>query len=207
MHWTTTRSSLIARLKDSRDESAWRLFDRHYGEVIVRYAAGRGLSLEDAEDVRQIVLMGLVRFMPRFDFRRERGKFRSYLGRVVGNAIHRYRNKAYRSREWPTADITEFDQGVQDHGPDERWEREWVEHHLRKALSVLRGSMSDRSVEIFTKLLNGESPDSVARDHATSVEAVKKVRQRVRTRMQGILRRQEEEEGEIIERLRSSEGV
>lgn len=201
MHWITTRSSLIARLKDSSDESAWRTFDRHYGEVIVRYAAGRGLSLEDAEDVRQIVLLGLVRFMPRFEFRRERGRFRSYLGRVVGNAVQRYRTRAHRSREWLTDDLAVFDRGVHDRTLDERWEREWVEHHLRRALGALRGSMSERSLDIFTKLLEGAAPEDVARDHATTVEAVKKVRQRVRAGLREILDRQEEEEVRMIEQL------
>jgi len=203
MHWTTTRSSLIARLRDPGDENAWRLFDRLYGEVMVRYGTARGLSLEDAEDVRQNVLLALVRFMPRFEFQRDRGKFRSYLGRVVGNAIHRFRNKAHRSHEWLAADLAEFDRGVESVELDELWEREWVEHHLRKALASLRGSMSERSLDIFTQLLGGASPEAVAADHDTSVEAVKKVRQRVRVRLREALDRQEADESGVLERLRS----
>lgn len=206
MHWTTTRSSLIARLKDPGDENAWRSFDDLYGEVIVRYARTRGLTLEDAEDVRQNVLFGLVRFMPRFELRRDRGKFRSYLGRVVGNAIHRYRSRAHRSREWLTADMVEFDRGVEAVELDEQWEREWVEHHLRRALLALRGSMSARSLEIFGRLLDGASPEDVARERDTTVEAVKKVRQRVRARLRETVDRQASEEDHVLARLNGRSG-
>lgn len=201
MHWTTTRSSLIARLRDPRDEGAWRTFDRLYGEVIVRYAHARGLRLEDAEDVRQIVLMSMVRAMPGFELRRDRGRFRSYLGRVVGNAIHRFRGRAHHAREWLTDDLTRL--GGSDDAPelDELWEREWVDHHLRRALETLRGTASERSVQVFTRLIGGETPDAVASAMQMKVDAVHKVQQRMRKRLHDIIGEQMEHERTILERL------
>lgn len=168
---------------------------------MVRYACGRGLALDDAEDVRQIVLMSLVRSMPRFDFRRDRGRFRSYLGRVVGNAIHRWRNRAHHRHEWLTAEFESFERhavGVED---DARWEHEWSAHHLRRAMEALARSAQPRSMAVFTRLLDGESPERVARTSGMSIDAVYKLQQRCRDRLRLHVHEQIEEESRSLEAL------
>lgn len=201
MRWVTTRSSIIARLRDPQDDGAWRTFDRLYGEVMVRYGIRRGLSFEDAEDVRQIVLTALARSMPRFEFCRDRGRFRSYLGRVLGNAIQRHRRGAHHAREWLTPDLEPFDRGVEAAELDAQWEDEWTRHHLRRALQALRASARPASIEVFELLLDGVAPERIARDQHTSVEAVYKLQQRLRARLRVIVRRQMSEEAEALERL------
>lgn len=49
---TTTRATLLARLKNRSDAEAWSQFQKLYAPLLYRYARGRGLSREDAEDVR-----------------------------------------------------------------------------------------------------------------------------------------------------------
>ncbi len=198
MSWTTTNESLIDRLRDPHDEAAWRRFDALYGEVILRYAGRRGLGFADAEDVRQIVLLSLVRALPNFELQHERGRFRSYLGRVVGNAVQRYRARPYRLREVVEPDLAPFE----DHAPtvesSDLWEREWTEHHLRRALETVRQTFDARSVEIFGRLLRGDATDTVASEFNASEEAVHKVRQRVRERLRQIVSRQVADEAAFL---------
>jgi RNA polymerase sigma-70 factor (ECF subfamily) len=205
LRWATTRSSIIYRLRDPHDDDAWRTFDRLYGEVMVRYARGRGLSLDDAEDVRQIVLMSLVKSMPRFDFQRDKGRFRSYLGRVVGNAIHRHRNRPHRAHEWLTAEIEAFDHGAPDEAALAIWEREWSEFHLRRAMKALARTTRPRSAEIFARLLDGATPEAVARETGHSIGAVYKLQQRMRERLRELVRNQIDEESRMLERLPARE--
>jgi RNA polymerase sigma-70 factor (ECF subfamily) len=190
LNWTQTRSSLITRLRDSRDEQAWRRFDQLYGPVIVRYACRRGLALADAEDVRQIVLLSLVRAMPGFEYRRDKGRFRSYLGRAVGNAIQRLRAKPHRSREWLTDDLALLPAATEPFEPDEAFEREWSDHHLRTAMEHLRRTVSPQSMRIFARLLEGASVETVADELGATSEAVRKVRLRIRERLQRQVREQ-----------------
>lgn len=198
MKWQTTRVSLIARLHDSGDAEAWRRFERFYGDVILRYACRRGLSLSDAEDVRQIVLLSMFRVMQTFHLSPERGRFRSYLGRVVGNAIQRYQARPYRAVESQEPDLELLAPPVVPEHLDSLWESEWTDYHLRRALTAIRHSVEPRSMEIFERLLRGTSIEDVARDMNGSVDSVRKVRQRIRNRLQVEIRHQLDEEAVMI---------
>jgi RNA polymerase sigma-70 factor (ECF subfamily) len=197
MKWQTTRVSLIARLHDSDDADAWRRFERSYGDVILRYACRRGLSVSDAEDVRQIVLLSMFRVMQTFHLSPERGRFRSYLGRVVGNAIQRYQARPHRAIESLEPDLELFAPPVVPR-LDSLWESEWTDYHLRRALAAIRHSVEPRSIEIFEHLLRGATVETVARDMNGSIESVRKVRQRIKKHLQAEIRRQLDEEAAMI---------
>lgn len=195
MTWMTTQPSLIGRLRSPDDHDAWRRFDATYGGLIVSYARRRGLSLADAEDVRQIVLLSLVKAMPGFTLQPERGRFRSYLGRVVGNAIQRHRTRPHRQREVLELDTTLLATLVDAEGrSDLVWEEEWASHHLRLALRRLRESFDPRSVAVFNRLLGGERVADVASAMGMSRAAVHKVKQRVRNRLKQLVAEQIDEE-------------
>ena len=85
-----TQPSLLSRVRDGSDQAAWREFEAKYHELLLRYCRARGLQRSDAEDVRQIVMMNLAKFLRNFDYSPEKGGFRSYLGRVVRNSISRH---------------------------------------------------------------------------------------------------------------------
>jgi RNA polymerase sigma-70 factor (ECF subfamily) len=198
MRWQTTHDTLLSRLRNPRDEHAWRRFDRAYGPVIVRYARKRGLSLADAEDVHQIVLVSLLRAMPNFRWDPARGRFRSYLGRVVGNAVERHRGGVRRRMEEPGASPAE-DLADETHPEHlELWEREWTEHHLRRALASLDAEVQPSSLAIFRRLLDGASAESVAAETGLGTAAVHKVRQRMRERLRERIERQIAEEARLL---------
>lgn len=195
MSWMTTQPTLIGRLRSPDDHDAWRRFDATYGGLIIAYARRRGLDLADAEDVRQIVLLSLVKAMPGFRLRPERGRFRSYLGRVVGNAIQRYRKRPHRQREVLELDDALLARLTSDDGiQDAEWEDEWVNHHLRVALRRLRESFDPRSVAVFNSLLDGEHVADVAASMRMTPAAVHKVKQRVRDRLKLLVAEQIEDE-------------
>ena len=80
--------------------------------------------------------------MPSFELQPSRGKFkfRSYLGRVVGNAIERYRRRPHRRLEVLEEDeVLARAPGTGDSGLDAAWQREWEDHHLRRALEAVEG--------------------------------------------------------------------
>jgi RNA polymerase sigma-70 factor (ECF subfamily) len=196
--WQTTRVSLLERLHDSDDAEAWRRFERSYGDVILRYACRRGLDLTDAEDVRQVVLLSMYRVMQSFRLSPERGRFRSYLGRVVGNAIQRHRTRAHHAAEQLEPDLTDFAPAVVPRELDALWEHEWTDYHLRTALAAIRSTVEPRTLDVFERLLRGDSVEDVARDTDRNVDAVRKVRQRIRARLQGEVRRQLAEEMALL---------
>ena len=189
----TTQPSLLDRVRDLDDQNAWRQFDAKYRELILRYCSGRSIQPADAEDVRQVVMMSLARALPRFDYRPEIGRFRDYLGTIVRNAI----KKRYARQDRARAVLPLENLDVPDpEGPveDELWNREWMLHHYRQAMAALRGSVHARSMEVFEELIAGRAPDEVARTHEMKVDAVYKIKQRMRERLTELVGRQLDEE-------------
>ena len=82
-----TRASLLIRLKDRADQTAWTEFVEIYQPVIRRLALRRGMQTADAEDVTQQVLLAISKAIRRWEVDPQRGKFRTWLHRVAHNAI------------------------------------------------------------------------------------------------------------------------
>ena len=195
MAWQTTQPSLLSRVRDPEDTAAWATFDRRYSDLIVRYCHRCGLQLTDAEDVRQIVMMSLAQSMKNFQYSPQRGRFRTYLGRVVRNAVIRYRGRPDRTTRALDSGVLATT-GIADEPleTDRHWEQEWVNHHYRLAMRTIHDTFEEQSVEVFDRLVNGESVANVAETCEMSTQAVHKVKQRIRNRMQELIAAQIREE-------------
>lgn len=181
MTWTSTKPSLLARLRTDVDERAWLAFDRQYGDVVLRYCLGRGLSLADAEDVRQTVLLHLVRAMPKFEYARDRGRFRGYLCATVRHAIYKHFRASRRFRPLEIDLDVEMCEDVVDQ--DDVWQREWADHHIRRALDTLEDSFDIQSVTIFRMILSGCAVSEIETMTGVRRDAIYKIKQRVRERL------------------------
>lgn len=194
MNPSQTRPSLLIRVRDPADHAAWDQFVSQYGELIVRYAQARGLQYCDAEDVRQLLLTKLATTLRSFEYTPGRGRFRDYLGAAVRNTVNSWRRCPGR----PTAavglsEVAEPpDPGSGE--PDPLWEQEWMAHHYRRALEALRQTCEPKSTAVFTRLLAGKSVEETAEAESMSVDAVRKIRQRVRARMAELVTQQIREE-------------
>jgi RNA polymerase sigma-70 factor (ECF subfamily) len=78
---------LLVRLKDARDDVAWREFVEIYEPLLLRLARQRGLQDADAAELTQDVLLAVARTIDDWDPDRERGSFRGWLSRVARNLM------------------------------------------------------------------------------------------------------------------------
>jgi RNA polymerase sigma factor (sigma-70 family) len=192
-----THPSLLLRLKDHGDDAAWREFEARYRDLVFRYGRRRGLQLSDAEDVMQDVLVSLASALRTFEYRPERGRFHAYLGRVVDRAVHRHRHRLHGEPVPVDAEALARLHADGESPLDELWEQEWIAHHYRMAFAAVRGAIEPRSVQVFERLLAGEAIGEVARGLGMTSDAVHKVKQRVRARMEELVAAQiREEDGE-----------
>lgn len=76
---TSTRASLIDRLKDWQDESSWRDFFNIYWKLIYGVARKAGLTDAEAQDVVQETLVSVAKHMPAFKYDPSIGSFRAWL--------------------------------------------------------------------------------------------------------------------------------
>ena len=66
-HDATTRSSVLAAVRDTGDAAAWARFFDLYAGFVFAIARSKGLASEDADDIVQGVFSELARKMPTFE--------------------------------------------------------------------------------------------------------------------------------------------
>jgi RNA polymerase sigma-70 factor (ECF subfamily) len=193
MEVPATQPTLLERLRDPRDEAAWRQFEGRYAELILRFARRQGVQAADADDVVQCVLSSLLSAFPKFEYDPTKGRFRDYLFRCTRNAILRQKRGNARPREASNA----LDD-LQPPAPETTalWEEEWISHHYRIAFATIRATFDPTSVRAFEEVLRGTSVREVAEACGLSEQAVHKVKQRIRDRMRALVAAQiRDEEG------------
>jgi RNA polymerase sigma-70 factor (ECF subfamily) len=197
----STSTSLLLRLRNPTDQDAWREFERDYRELLLRYFSRRSLRAADAEDVLQALMLDLARHLPNFTLDRERGRFRDYLFRCASNALTRWRERERRSEQRLDSTLASKLGDDAQHAADAAaWEREWVDHHYRLALRSVRRDFDARSVEIFERCVAGAPVEQLAREFALTSDAIYKLRQRIRARMQELIEQQIRAEDAVDDR-------
>jgi RNA polymerase sigma-70 factor (ECF subfamily) len=93
-----TRASLILRLQNAQDMTAWDEFASIYGPVVFNVATSRGFQAADAENLVQEVFMAVATSISSWLERHDRGSFRAWLLRITRNsAVDMITQKSTRS--------------------------------------------------------------------------------------------------------------
>jgi DNA-directed RNA polymerase specialized sigma24 family protein len=80
-----------------------------------------------------------------------------------------------------------------------QWEQEWIAHHMRRAMEVVRARVESQTMRVFEAFLAGRSTGEVARELGSTEASVQKARQRVRERLEAQIALQVAEEEELHE--------
>jgi RNA polymerase sigma-70 factor, ECF subfamily len=86
----TTSPSLILRIRDSGDTTAWETFESTYAPVVRVYCRRRRIQEADIEDLVQDVMTTLMRAIRSFDYDPARGRFRAWFGTLTANRVCNY---------------------------------------------------------------------------------------------------------------------
>jgi len=191
----TTSASLLVRVRNPADQTTWREFEARYAELIRRYCRGRGLRAADIDDVSQMVWGDLAKGLRAFAYDPAKGRFRGYLGKTVRSVLSRHFRRNGMSPQALNSSVLASAPDESD-GADERWDREWVDHHYRLAMETIAHSFEEQSVTAFRRLIAGEPTHLVASDLGVSVAAVNQAKHRIRVRMKELIAAQIREEDE-----------
>lgn len=181
METQRTDRHLIERARCLDDDTAWNYVLKTFGGAMLRVARSEGLSESDAEDVRQNVLLRLLRVLPKFRYSTAIGRFRSYLSVSVRREARRSR---CRNRPEPLepavldAKISRDARPLVQHGSDATGLG-----RLGPAIASVARTSHGRSLAVLRLWLTGESTADSARALGMSVAAVQKARQRIRVRL------------------------
>ncbi|TWT43704.1 RNA polymerase factor sigma-70 [Phycisphaerae bacterium RAS1] len=187
----TTHVSLLARLSDGDDATAWSDFLDRYGELIRSFAQRRGLQAADCDDVAQDVLLALTKAMRSFEYRAEKGRFRAYLKAATLRLVNR--------KFWQKTGVRPLEQ-VEDAGADPAveslWEEEWRAHHVRQAMRTLEVEFGRTELRAFQWYgVEGRGAQETAAALSLSLNQVYQAKSRVMKRLAELIEEQTQDEG------------
>lgn len=159
---STTRHSLLVRLRDPNDHQAWPEFVGVYAPLLYRWCRRRGVSDADAQDVTQAVLTGFVQVAGKFEYDPQRGRFRSYLKTALTNELARlWRAQAKRPESVSPESAALAGQPAA--ASDASWDEEFYAHLATTARERIRLEFDDREWQAFVRCFDEGLPaDQVA---------------------------------------------
>jgi RNA polymerase sigma-70 factor, ECF subfamily len=181
----TTPISLLERLRDTRETTAWDQFVELYTPLLLYWARKAGLQESDAADLVQDVLLVLIRKLPEFHYERG-GSFRSWLRTIT---LNKWRDRHKRARlplsqqgedlaEYPEREPAEFLDAA-----------EYRRQLLAQALDIIRRDVQPLTWQASAAHgLEGRAAAEVAAELGLSVGAVYAAKFRIMSRLRDDLR-------------------
>jgi RNA polymerase sigma-70 factor (ECF subfamily) len=178
-----TRPTLIWRIRNSLDHEAWESFSTIYTPLIYGHCRRRGLKAEDAKDVTQIVFTRLFQAIRTFEYRPEKGRFRSWLGKVVAHAISRYRKKR-REVAWGDTGAESLLDHEEARQEDTAWTEAFNHHIYQTALARIRPHFAEQTWRAFELVwCDNLAPLEVAHQLSLPIDHVYVAKHRVKERL------------------------
>jgi RNA polymerase sigma-70 factor (ECF subfamily) len=194
-----TRASLLVRIRDGRDQEAWRQFVQVYAPVVYGFARKRGLQDADAADVMQDVLRSVAGAAPRLSYDRARGSFRGWLYTVARNKIFNFLEAGRHRLGRGSGDSGARERLEALAGPElglaEAWDEEYQRSLADLAMQRVRGEVQPATWQAFWQTaVEGRSAREAGAGLGMSAGAVYVARSRVLTRLKEEVQRLQEED-------------
>lgn len=186
LEWMTT-TTVLDRLRDANDHSAWSSFMERFRAPIAGFSQKMGLRAADAEDVTQETMIAFLESYRQDAYQRGRGRLSHYLFGIAHNKILAARRKiATREVQVSSAggDTSFWSELPGESAAQELWEREWRQTILAQCLEQASREVSPQTFEAFRMVVfGGKSPADVAAELGMTRNAVFIAKHRVGTRL------------------------
>jgi len=181
-----TRASLLVRLRDPNDETAWKEFVSLYASIIYGFARKRGLQDADAADLMQEVMRSVSGAMGRLNYDPAKGTFRGWLYSITRNKIYTFLEA--RSRQARGAGDVNSHQRLEEvpnrPGDSDEWDKEYERKAFTWAAERVKHEFQPTTWKAFwLTAVDGQSPKDVGSELGMSPGAVYVAKSRVIARL------------------------
>lgn len=192
-----TRHSLVLRLRDREDETAWAEFVQLYEPLVLRIARSKGLQDADAQDLCQELFRAVASAIERWD--PAKGKFRAWLFRITRNLLVNFLVRQHRQpRGSGRTSIVELleAQPVRDAGAEAEFAAAFRRRAFSWAAEQAKGQFTPSTWQAFWKTGVENKPIAeVAAELGLSEGAVYIARSRVLARLRECVEQLTEDTG------------
>ncbi|MFT5523925.1 MAG: RNA polymerase sigma factor (sigma-70 family) [Pirellulaceae bacterium] len=183
---SSTRVSLLARIRNSRDGDAWAKFADIYGPLLFQYARRRGLQEADAADTVQDVLREVAKTINRFEYDPSVGQFRSWLFTIARYAVsHHYRAEKRQPVGSGDSDVQiSLNELPSKEADAEIWDQQYRRQLFLWCADQIKDQFQSQTWSAFwLTAVEGRSPKDVADETGLSVGSVYVAKNRVIKRL------------------------
>lgn len=183
-----TRNSLIDRAKNQNDEQSWEEFVSYYREFIIIVLNKMGLRSQ-SEDLLQEILIRIWKGLGKFEYDKNRARFRSWLVKIVRNTTYTYltKNKKHQGNTSLDDEDNHFLKSIEcqktNHELEEVIESEWQVYITDMAIGNLKPLFSERAYVVFNLHLKGKSITEISEEIGIKENSVYKLKNRFKTRL------------------------
>ena len=180
-----TSESLIVRVRDPLNQTAWDQFEQLYRPVIFRIARAKGLQHSDALDLVQQVLMSVAAAIGRYEKQSGGIRFRNWLNRVTRNAILKALSRGPRDLAAGGSQILDVLNEVPADDPtDALIELEYRREVYVRAAARVRGEVQEETWLAFeATVLQEVSIEAAAKRFGMSTGSIYAARSRIMRRL------------------------
>ena len=185
---TSTSTSLLLRLRQPTDRTAWSRFVRLYGPLIYKWAIETGMQANDAADLVQDVMTLLLRKLPSFEYDKSRS-FRSWLKTVT---LNKWKEKC-RRKALPMTNATDSRlASLPDPNSEDFWEADYRQEVVARAMELMKSDFKPATWQACQRYISGDgSPEELAEEYGISVwtiySAKSRLLKRLREELDGLL--------------------
>ncbi len=191
----STRASLLVRIRDSSDHSAWQQFVQLYEPLLRSYLRRHGLQDADAADVAQDTLQRVAGAIGRLEYDRAKGRFRGWLLKIARQRLIDHVSRARRGGIGSgDSAINEMLNAKLDDEDTRQWDHEYEQRIANFAMNAIRSEFQEGTWQAFYQTAIENRPaDQVAEELGMSVGAVYSAKSRVTARLRRAVAEMEED--------------
>ncbi len=184
-----TSASLLLRIRDHRDESAWGDFLKVYMPLVYSYGLKYGLQDSDSADLAQETIRRVFLAINSFDYDPDTGSFRGWLLTVARNELRRMKNRLDGTTSGSgDTDVARLLADEPSPLEQDKWEREYQMHMFHWAARQVQTEFREGTWQAFWfTVVENEPIESVSRNLQMSPGAIYIARSRVLARIRNLI--------------------
>jgi RNA polymerase sigma factor (sigma-70 family) len=179
-----TRQTLLFKIRDQYDDSAWDDFVKFYRPYIYRVIQNLNVTACDREDIIQDIMLIAWKKLPEFEYDPAKGRFRSWLCTVAQRTAIQFRDKKNRREFFEDPVFNDELKKGSSCEVEDLSKREWERHIADMAWKNIESKFDANVIETFKRLASGEKGEEVAKDLELSQNSVYVYKKRVLAALQ-----------------------
>lgn len=175
-----TRETLLKRIKNCQDESAWHEFHELYQSFIFAVIARMNIFQQDREDLFQHIMLTLWNKLPQFDYNQQQGKFRNWLYTVTKHEVLAFLKSQNRYQTLHNQLTATADSASNQDILSDLVQKEWELHLAAMAFKNIKTKVSEACMDAFLAGLEGEAVEQTAERLKLNEKSIYVYRMRVK---------------------------